>query len=209
MGESNPAAKVRLLREPKGRLRYLTEEEAERLVECCAEHLRPIVVTALNTGMRLGEILRLRWEEVEFENRIIYVMDSKNEEQRQIPMNSTLTETLQAIKLGKPSPYVFCKENGRRYTRITRSFERAKRKAGIEDFHFHDRRHTFASRLVMGGVDLVTVKELLGHKQIDMTLRYAHLSPKHKRFAVEVLEGNSVEVGPNLAQPGGKGFVSR
>jgi len=82
MVRANPAAKVRLLREPKGRLRFQTEEEAESLVECCADHLRSIVVTALNTGMRLGEILKLKWEEVDFENWIIYVIDSKNGEQR-------------------------------------------------------------------------------------------------------------------------------
>lgn len=151
------------MREPKGRLRFLTEQEAERLVECCAEHLRPIVVTALNTGLRLEEILKLKWEEVDFKNQIVYVTNSKNGEQRQVPMNNTLTEALQGVKLGKPSPWVFCNDNGQPYTRITRSLERAKRKAGIEDFHFHDLRHTFASRLVMRGVDLVTVKELLGY----------------------------------------------
>lgn len=207
MGETNPAAKIRLLREPKGRLRYLTEGEAERLVECCAEHLRPMVVTALNTGMRSGEILKLRWEEVDFENQIIYVTDSKNGEQRQIPMNSTLTETLQAIKLGTPSPWVFFKHNGKPYIRIPRrSFEKAKRKAGIKDFRFHDLRHTFASWLVMRGVDLTTVGELMGHKSFEMTLRYAHLSPKHKRFAVEVLEDNLVT---NRSQGQGRGAVSR
>jgi len=100
MTETNPVTKVKLLREPKGRLRFLTEEEAERLVECSNDHLRPIVVTALNTGMRLGEILKLKWEEVDFENQIVYVTDSKNGEQRQMPMNNLLTDALQGIKLG-------------------------------------------------------------------------------------------------------------
>ena len=155
MVEANPAAKVRLLREPKGRVRFLTEEEAGRLVQCCADHLKPIVVTALNTGMRRGEIFKLKWEEVDFENRIVYVTNSKNGEQRQISMNNTLTETLGRIKLGKPSPYVFHKDNGKPYTTVRRSFEVAKEKAGIEDFTFHDLRHTFSSRLVMRGLDLV------------------------------------------------------
>jgi len=121
-------------------------------------------VTALNTGMRLREILKLKWEEVDFENGIIYVMDSKNGEQRQIPMNNLLTETLREIKLNQSFP-----------TSITRSFETVKRKVGIKDFH--DLRRTFVSRLVRGGVDLVTVKELLGYKTIDITLRLSTFHP--------------------------------
>jgi len=210
MVEANPAAKVKLLREPKGRLRYLTEVEANMLVECYGDHLKPIVVTALNTGMRLGEILKLKWEEVEFENQIIYVTNTKNGEQRQIPMNKTLTETLQGIKLEKPSPWVFCNPRTHNpYRSVRFCFDKAKREAGIEGFDFHDLRHTFASRLVMRGVDLVTVKELLGHKQVEMTLRYAHLSPKHKRFAVEVVEEDFEKVDQNLTKAEGGGFVSR
>ena len=121
-------------------------------------------MTALNTGMRLREILKLKWEEVDFENGIIYVMDSKNGEQRQIPMNNLLTETLREIKLNQSFP-----------TSITRSFETVKRKVGIKDFH--DLRRTFVSRLVRGGVDLVTVKELLGYKTIDITLRLSTFHP--------------------------------
>jgi len=123
--------------------------------------------------------------------------------------NNTLTETLQGIKLEKPSPWVFCKENGKPYTNVRQSFKTAKRRGGIEDFHFHDLRHTFASRLVMGGVDLTTVKELLGHKSFKMTLRYAHLSPKHKRFAVEVLDQNFGKVDQNLTKAEGGDLVSR
>ena len=84
-------------------------------------------------------------------------------------------------------PWVFCKKNGERYGNVRKAFEGAKRRAGIVGFRFHDLRHTFASHLVMAGVDLRTVQELLGHKSYEMTLRYAHLSPDHKKAALDTL----------------------
>ena len=87
------------------------------------------------------------------------------------------------------SPYVFTDNNGKKYGDIKRSFKTALRRAGIKDFHFHDLRHTFASHLVMAGVDLTTVSKLLGHKSITMTLRYAHLAPSHVKNAVDILDG--------------------
>jgi site-specific recombinase XerD len=97
-----------------------------------------------------------------------------------------LTNVFKNIKL--TSPYVFCSENGKPYGSLRKSFETALKKAEIKEFCFHDLRHPFASHLVMSGVDLMTVKELLGHKTIKMTLRYAHLSPSHERNAIESLE---------------------
>jgi integrase len=96
---------------------------------------------------------------------------------------------------------VFCNRHGRPYRSYRTAFESAVRKAGIEDFTFHDLRHTFASRLVMAGVDLPTVKELLGHKDITMTLRYAHLSSDHKQAAVRKLEQFTVKVPTNFTTP--------
>jgi site-specific recombinase XerD len=102
-------------------------------------------------------------------------------------MNEVLTQTLQASTLRQSSEVVLCNRKGRAYRNPDSAFATAVRRAGIEDFTFHDLRHTFASRLVMAGVDLATVKELMGHRHIAMTLRYAHLTPGHKRSAVEVL----------------------
>ena len=94
-------------------------------------------------------------------------------------------ETLE--NLPRRSLYVFCNETSKPIRSIRTAFEHSLKRAGIRDFHFHDLRHTFASNLVMAGVDLATVKELLGHKSIEMTMRYSHLSPSHKRQAVERL----------------------
>jgi site-specific recombinase XerC len=104
-------------------------------------------------------------------------------------MNQTVRTTLSEIgRKEVKGNYVFCKKDGTRFTKLPGPFEKVVRKAGIEDFHFHDLRHTFASNLVMAGVNLLTVKELLGHKKLDMTLRYAHLAPNYGD-AVNILDG--------------------
>ena len=184
--DHNPVKSVKLLRENNGRLRYLTREEIQKLCEICPDHLKPIVLTALLTGMRRGEILKLKWEDVDLDQKLILVRNTKNNETREVPLNNLLTNVLRDIKFS--SPYVFCNKNGKPYGSVRKSYETALKKAGITNFRFHDLRHTFASHLVMSGVDLMTVKELLGHKTIKMTLRYAHLSPSHKRKAIASLE---------------------
>lgn len=186
--DKNPAKPVKLLPEENERVRWLRQEEAERLVDNCSKHLRPIVITALNTGMRYGEIIRLRWNEVDFDNRIITILRTKNKEIRKVPINDYLLETLVELKKNLNCDMVFTYK-GKPVKTVRRSFHSAKQAAGIEDFRFHDLRHTFASHLVMKGVDLMTVKELLGHKTMTMTLRYSHLSDEHKMNAVTKLDG--------------------
>ncbi len=180
--------KVKSLPENNRRLRYLSKDECNRLIECCSTHLKPIVITALNTGMRRGEILSLKWEQADLRHRYLLLSNTKNGEDRQIPMNQTLIEVYSNIPRGFESKYVFTNRSGNPFTDIKRSYHNALRKAEIQNFTFHDLRHTFASHLVMAGVDLASVKELLGHKSLSMTLRYAHLSPGHKRRAVEILD---------------------
>jgi len=182
--------RVKLLPENNKRLRYLSKEECNNLRDACDEHLRPIVVTALNTGCRKGEILSLRWDtHIDLRHGFILLDKTKNGERREIPINGTLKAVFQGLARRIDIPYVFFDHaTGKPYKDVKKSFSTACRKGGIKDFRFHDLRHTFASHLVMAGVDITTVKELLGHKDIKMTLRYAHLAPSHKVKAVDVLD---------------------
>ena len=186
--------KAKLLEENNRRLRYLSKEECHTLIKSCNNHLRPIVITALHTGMRKGEVLSLKREDnLDLKHGaygFILLKNTKNGERREIPINKTLRETLDGLIPRLDVPYVFYDPaTGKPYQDIKRSFNSACRRAGIKDFHFHDLRHTFASHLVMEGQDITTIKELLGHKTLAMTMRYAHLSPSHKAKAVEVLDG--------------------
>ncbi len=180
--------KVKNLVESNKRTRFLNVNECQRLIECCAPHLRPIVITALNTGMRKGEILKLKWEQIDLLHGYISLIDTKSGEGREVPINDTLRGVFEVMPHSVESVHVFTDRNGKPYRWLTHSFATAMRKAEICNFRFHDLRHTFASQLVMKGVDLVTVKELMGHKKVTMTLRYAHLAPEHKSKAVKILD---------------------
>ncbi len=188
----NPAQRVSMERENNKRDRWLTLEEEQRLVQSCTPWIYDLVVIALHTGMRMGEILELTWRGVDFNRRTITVLRSKNGERRTIPVNETvLTVLKQKAKVrGLTTELVFC---SRAFTPIEsghlrRSFRSAVKKAQIEDFHFHDLRHTFATRLVQAGVDLYKVQRLLGHKSSTMTQRYAHHYPESLRDGVEMLD---------------------
>jgi len=183
---SNPVKAVKLFKEHNQRLRYLTVGEVHRLIGELPVHLKPVVQCALHTGMRRGEILGLKWDDIDLKQRLIFVRNSKNGEGREIPLAVELLRELRS--LSKTGEYVFSLDGHSRIQSIRTGFENARKRARISDFTFHDLRHTFASHLVMSGVDLLTVKELLGHKSINMTLRYSHLSPAHKRKAVELLK---------------------
>ncbi len=181
--------RVKLLAENNRRLRYLSKEECQALINSCDKHLKPIVITALNTGMRKGEILSLKWDNADLKHGFILLDITKNGDRRKIPINETLKTALQGIMRRLDIPHVFYDTvTGKPYQNVKRSFNSACRRAGIRDFRFHDLRHCFASHLVMAGVDITTVKELLGHKTLTMTLRYAHLAPSHKVKAVDILD---------------------
>ncbi|MDD5431664.1 MAG: site-specific integrase [Candidatus Omnitrophica bacterium] len=183
----NPVNSVKFFPEDNQRTRYLEKEEIIKFFEYCSGNIKPIVIVALNTGMRKGEILNLKWHDIDFKRDIIYLLKTKNNSKREIPMNEAAKTALIKVKKHVDSPYIFCGKDGRPLQNIRKSFFTALEKAGIINFRFHDLRHTFASQLVMSGVDLNTVRELLGHKSLEMTLRYSHLSPDHKKRAVDVL----------------------
>lgn len=132
----------------------------------------------------------LKWDQIR--NGLIYLEGSmcKSGKGRQIPINNRLDEVFRELRNINQlkSPYVFCNANGGRFYDVKHSFAGACRRAGIEGLRFHDLRHTFASRLVMNGVSIKAVQELLGHADITMTMRYAHLSQDHLRDAVAVLD---------------------
>lgn len=187
--ERNPVKAVKLFKENNARVRYLTEQEEAKLMAALPPYFRPLAYLALHTGLRRGELLALRWEDVDFRTGTLTVRRSKHGEARHVPLNRVACETLLALKRERKvlAPYVFTTEAGRYLHNFERSFIRAVKMAGLENFHFHDLRHTFASRLAMRGVPLRTVQELMGHKTVAMTLRYSHLSPAHLRDAVEGL----------------------
>jgi len=185
----NPAKSVKFLKEPPGRLRYLSSDEAGRLLDACSGYLRSIVITALNTGMRKGEILSLRWADVDMKNRKVAVKKPKNNEIRVIPINQTLYQELAKIaEQSDDREFVFTNKDGEPFGDIKKGFLSALKRAKIGDFHFHDLRHTFGSHLVMQGIDLKTVQQVMGHKDIKMTMRYSHLSPEYVQEAIGRLD---------------------
>ena len=155
-----------------------------------ADYLQPMVLLSLNTGLRRGEILQLRWADVELLRRELIVRgdNAKSGKTRHIPLNNEALTTLQQWRSdSKSTEWVVAGHDGERMRAVKTSWKRGLRSAAISDFRWHDLRHHFASRLVMNGVDLNTVRELLGHSDLTMTLRYAHLSSEHKADAVAKL----------------------
>lgn len=154
------------------------------------DHLRPLVIMSINTGMRRGEVFNLTWADIDLKNKIITVegSTSKSGQTRHVPINKELLEILtnwnqQTSNKG----FVFPGKNGARLDNVKKSWDGLLTLAKIEEFRWHDLRHTFASKLVMAGVPLNTVRELLGHSDLAMTLRYAHLAPNIKAEAVELI----------------------
>ena len=148
------------------------------------DHLTPMTIVALNTGLRRGELTSLTWNDVNLQSKLLTVRAgySKSQKARHIPLNSEVVDVLKRYQKQHGG-------EGRLFDvfSVKKSWNALMTNAGIRDFRFHDLRHTFASKLVAAGVDLNTVRELLGHADIRMTLRYAHLAPEHRAAAVEKL----------------------
>jgi len=173
------------------RPRLLGPAEEGRLLAQREARLKPLVMTALNTGFRPSELFSLTWKDVDLQRWSITVRAAyaKNGESRSVPMHDILTTTLEEVRISSMGRGPVClNRQGTPYKSFRTAFERAVLKVAIPDCTFHLLRHTFASRLGMAGVDLPTVKELIGYKDIKMTLRYTHLSGDHKHAAVSKLE---------------------
>jgi len=170
--------------------RWLTEEEEYTLLRNAGNPwwLYPLLMVALHTGMRKGEILALRWQDIDFRRRILTIHKSKTNMKRGIPLSDTLTSVLldlkQNRKLFEISGRVFPISD----RSLRQSYNKALERSGIENFTFHDLRHTFATRLVQNGVDIYSVQKLLGHTTVSMTLRYTHHYPESLRGSIAVLD---------------------
>lgn len=170
----NPCAAIRPMREPQGRLRFLSVEEMGRLLSAAHPRLYPAVLCALLTGMRRGEILGLDWKNVDLKQGTLYLILTKSGRPRELPIGSKLRTLIEAQGPKTDGP-VF----GLPLIMLRRYWLRALTAAGIRDFRFHDLRHTFASHFIMRTNDLPALQKLLGHSTPTMTLRYAHLSRGH------------------------------
>ncbi|WP_407702790.1 MULTISPECIES: site-specific integrase [Thiorhodovibrio] len=189
----------RMLKEPQGRVRWLRHEEADKLVEAArssrSPYLADLIILALNTGMRRNEMLGLRWTQVDLKSSTIHLeaVETKSGKYRSVPLNQTARKALLARARWRAEnlpdcPLVFVKKDGKRVYDARKGFLAACAKVGIEDFRFHDLRHTCAAWLVTAGVPLTEVRDLLGHSSVTMTERYAHLAPDRIRYAVTVLD---------------------
>jgi integrase len=210
----NPCSRVPREKNTSYITRWLTLEEEKRLLSAAQGYLNgqlPDIITfALHTGMRLGEILNLKWKDVDFSRKTITILKTKNKDPRTIPMTDTVYNMLLSkSKVVAMSGYVFATANGTRIgaRNLQREWYKAIKKAGIENFRFHDLRHTFATRLVQSGVDLYTVAKLLGHRDISTTQRYAHHYPESMRPFIKVLDNFS---GPEThkEEPGYYDFIT-
>jgi len=196
--EKNPAAKVKKFRENPGRERILSPEEARSLIECAGPGIRPVLIVALNTGMRRGEILSLKWADVDFGKSFILIEDSKSGRSRKVPMNEFVYKILKELPRTSEEHVFFNPETNDHIKDIKTSFRTACQRAEIRGIRLHDLRHTAASKMIEAGADLVTVSKILGHASIQMTMRYAHPTPENMRLAVgrlgEILDSTRQKV---------------
>jgi integrase len=182
---NNPTRRVKTQKPNNMLVRYLTDEQEAILMDHMPPHYHGIVLTALNTGLRQGELFRLTWADIDWNVGVLTVNETKAGERRRVPMNSTVVSVLTELKTSGPTREEPIFTHSERYLR--RAFDKAVKAAGLTPFRFHDLRHTFASRLAMQGANDRTLMALGGWKSPAMLSRYAHLSPTHLYQAVENL----------------------
>lgn len=196
----NPAQGVKSPRVPAGRVRYLQPGELKSVVEACPEWLQPIVMLAACTGMRRSEMPGLRWLDIDFKNNRVLLPQTKNGEGRIVYLNQLAAAALDSVVPGGkvlPTSKPFGEFTA---AHVSVTFARVLKRLGIEDFRFHDLRHSAASWLRMKGADIHTVAQLLGHKDLRMSARYIHLSPDFLSEAVGRLDSaySSVDASTSL-----------
>jgi integrase len=184
--ESNPVSKVKRPKEPRGRVRFLDDDERSRLLQACKESSNEVlylcVILALSTGMRQGELMGLQWKDVDLKKGNIILHETKNGERRRVPLAGHGLELLREhAKIRRlDSPLLFPSyTNPISPINLRSAFTYALERAEIKDFHWHDLRHCTASYLAMNGASLAEIAEILGHKTLAMVKRYSHLSDGH------------------------------
>lgn len=188
--ENNPCKRVKRFRMDNLRNRYLSVEEETKLLNSCTglrAHLRDLIMFAIYTGMRKGEILNLKWSQVDFERRMVLVTQTKSGKDRSIPMSDEIFQILFSRK--KTAAWVFTHpyHPSQRLTEFKRAWQAACLQAGVFDLRFHDLRHTAATRMAEAGTDAFTIAAILGHSTIQMSARYTHATDRGKRQALESL----------------------
>ncbi len=170
-------------------VRYLKPDEEERLFKVLPEYLKGIVIVALNTGLRKSNILELRWEQINFDFNFIEVLENKGNKHLLIPLNEKLIQFFSNKPDVERKGYIFINpETGLPYKDIKKAWSTALEKANIENFRFHDLRHTFATRLIEKNIDIVVAKELMGHADISTTMIYVHSDADRKKNAINVID---------------------
>jgi integrase len=186
---TNPVRKVKFFQEMNLGFRVLTGEEKRKLIANATPYIQDVAIFALNTGLRIGEILALTWEQVEMEKNLLNVFAHKTHKVRPVPLNAEARRVLEFWALGRKNQFVFYNhETGKPFVDLKAGFGLACTKAGLQGVTWHKLRHTFASRLLDRGVDIVTVQQLLGHSTVTVTMRYTHTNLDSKRNAVAKLE---------------------
>ena len=185
IASDNPVKGVKLFPEPKRSFRWWNEEEIRKFLNVSDDKIRAITLIGLNTGMRIGEMLSLRWSNIDFDNNYITIEESKGNTYRKVKMNSIVKEVLKDINTR--NEFIFTNYNGKPLKSIRKSFVSTCKRAGIDRSTPHVMRHTFASHLTMLGVDPTTIMELGGWKSLELVQRYSHLAPDHKQKAVDKL----------------------
>jgi integrase len=199
--EATPFLKVKIETPKNAKERYLTQAEEKKLLDSCPDWLKEIVAFAINTGMRRNEILTLKWPQVDLDHRVITLLITKNKEKRGIPLNERVFQLLKGkMSRRKNSGYVFPSKVGNQISpnNLERAFRKARTSAGLMDVRIHDLRHTAASRMAQAGIDIYKVGTILGHKDVRMTKRYAHLNVECLREGVNALM--TVEPSPTVAK---------
>jgi len=180
---------IRLHREPEGRVRYLSPREIDTLLRNLPEHLRSLTKFAFATGLRRANVLKLKWSQIDMVRQVLSVAarDIKSRKTLGIPLNATAMEILRG-QIGRHDEYVFVYQSKPLSATVNTAWRNALKKSGIEDFRFHDTRHTWASLLIQNGVPKGMIKEMGGWKSDSMVERYAHLAPEHLARHAEVLD---------------------